>query len=308
MAYTSLSKCVEHFTESCTLCHTCSCVFTVLAFQCTVHTDSTAGLSCSHVNRVTQYENPVAEAKRRFAGSQLPQTSGLGPPSYSYRPPPIKEPPNIQSTAAIEKQREAEAAMMWPDAGLRDFQDGGYPYPYQQPSEQDLEAQLQGDPISVKLTKTAQGFGFTIIGGDRPGELLQVKSIVRGSVAEHDGSLLVGDVLVRINGICVLGYSHRKVVELFQSLPLNCEVDIEIRRGYPLPDYRNDDLPPYPDPSRDYQNTVPLLMGTSHQTPSQQPEIVVINIVKGPLGFGFSLGEPYQLFLATVFGMPTHKW
>lgn len=198
--------------------------------------------------------------------------------------------------------------MMWPDAGLRDFQDGGYPYPYQQPSEHDLEAQLQGEPISVRLTKTAQGFGFTIIGGDRPGELLQIKSIVRGSVAERDGSLLVGDVLVRINGICVLGYSHRKVVELFQSLPLNCEVNIEVRRGYPLPDYRNDDLPPYQDPSRDYQNA-PLSgvsFGTPHQTPSQQPEVLVINIVKGPLGFGFSLGEPHQLFLATVLSLPTH--
>ena len=141
----------------------------------------------------------------------------------------------------MEKQLEAEAAVRWPDAGFSDAPDGdGYPYPYS--GEQDLEAELHGDVLIVTLLKTTSGFGFTIIGGDQPGELLQIKSIVRGSVADRDSRLQVGDVLVRINGISVLSYSHKKVVELFQSIPLDSDVQIEVRRGYPLP---NEQLPPY---------------------------------------------------------------
>ena len=236
--------------------------------------------SCSHANRVTQYENPVAEAKRRFAGSQLPNRHN--------EPPPLREPPpSFQSAAAIEKQREAEAAAMWPDAGLRDYPDS-YPYPYQQPpSEQDLEADLQGEVIHVILSKTPQGFGFTIIGGDRPGELLQIKSIVHGSVADMDGRLRVGDVLVRINGISVLTYNHRKVVDLFQSIKLGTDVQIEVRRGYPLPDFPpGEQLPSYSESNQGYNRGEPPPPGQG-----AMPERVVVSIIKGPLGFGFSLGE-----------------
>ena len=245
----------------------------------------------SHVNRNTQYENPVNEAKRRFVGSQLPQRGPPPPASYNG-PPPLREPPpSIQSAAALEKQREAEAAAMWPDAGLADNYPYPYPQPQQQPNEQDLEAELHGEMMYVGLQKTASGFGFTIIGGDRPGELLQIKSIVRGSVADHDGRLKVGDVLVRINGISVLTYNHRKVVDLFQSLPLNSEVSIEVRRGYPLQDFRGDELPSYNESSHGYNGDYPQ-DGYNPPGPTQihQPEKVSVNIVKGPLGFGFSLG------------------
>lgn len=196
-------------------------------------------------------------------------------------------PPSMQSAAALEKQREAEAAAMWPDAGLSNYHN--YPYPTAQMSDQDLEAELQGDIERVSLKKTTSGFGFTIIGGDRPGELLQIKSIVRGSVAERDGRLQVGDVLVRINGISVLTYSHKKVVDLFQNLPLDSDVMIEIRRGYPLPELRADELPTYNDSNWSYakQNSVPF---ANSYVPAP-PEKLVVSIIKGPLGFGFSLGE-----------------
>jgi len=201
----------------------------------------------------------------------------------------------------MEKQREAEAAAMWPEANLRDEFADNYPYPYSaypsSPNEQDLEADLQGEVVVVMLTKTTQGFGFTIIGGDRPGELLQIKNIVEGSVAHHDGRLTLGDVLVRINGISVLTYSHRKVVELFQSLRLGSNVEIEVRRGYPLPSTR---------PNEDFQSATSGGDGRGQgyqggygepPPPGQIPvgesfsETVTVQIIKGPLGFGFSLGE-----------------
>ncbi|KAL5517721.1 hypothetical protein EMCRGX_G003325 [Ephydatia muelleri] len=68
----------------------------------------------SHINRVTQYENPVTEAKRRYAGAQLPQR----PDDTRGAPPPLRARPSMQLAAALEKQREAEAAAQWPEAGL----------------------------------------------------------------------------------------------------------------------------------------------------------------------------------------------
>lgn len=113
-------------------------------------------------------------------------------------------------------------------------------------------------------------------------------------VDERNGKLLVGDVLVRINGISVLTYSHRKVVDLFQSLPLNSDVVIEVRRGYPLPEFRTDELPSYNDSNWSYgdqmQNAMPPPPVTNSYGPPQMEKLIA-GIVKGPLGFGFSLGE-----------------
>ena len=245
----------------------------------------------SHVNRSTQYDNPVIEAKRKYLGSQLPPRGGY----QSEAPPPLHAPPSFQTAAALEKQREAEAAAKWPEAGLRDFVD--YPAQGYQANPQDIEANLQGEMEKVLLTKNPTGFGFTIIGGDRPGELLQIRNIVRGGVADRDGRLKVGDVLVRVNGEPVVTYSHHKVVELFQSIPLHSDVELEIRRGYPLPDYQRDELPSYSDAN---------INASSGYAPdpvrrfSSEPEQVMVNIVKGPLGFGFSLSK-YGIIRCSVY-------
>ncbi len=222
-------------------------------------------------------------------------------------PPPMREPPTFQSAAAVEKQREAEAAAMWPDAGLGDYPDT-YPYPQhgdQHVNEEDLEGQLRGEVLIVSLPKQQSGFGFTIIGGDHPGELLQVRNIVRGSVADRDGILKIGDVLVRINGISVVSYSHQKVVELFRDLPLNSEVTIEVRRGYPLPDLRSE-LPSYDDSVQSYNNA-PGPVNNSYGAPpppAPKPEKVTVSIVKGPLGFGFSLGKNCAILCHTYAVSP----
>ena len=101
----------------------------------------------SHVNQSTQYDNPVIEAKRKYLESQF------------------------QTAAVLEKQHEAEAAAKWPEV-LRDFVD--YPAQGYQANPQGIEANLQGERKKVLLTKNLTGFGFNIIGGDRPGELIQI--------------------------------------------------------------------------------------------------------------------------------------
>uniref|UniRef100_A0A1A7WSN5 Membrane-associated guanylate kinase, WW and PDZ domain-containing protein 3 n=1 Tax=Iconisemion striatum TaxID=60296 RepID=A0A1A7WSN5_9TELE len=97
-------------------------------------------------------------------------------------------------------------------------------------------AQLQGVILQTALRKSPQGFGFTIIGGDRPDEFLQVKNVLPDGPAAHDNKIAPGDVIVDINRACVLGKTHSDVVQMFQSIPINQYVDLVLCRGYPLPE------------------------------------------------------------------------
>lgn len=97
-------------------------------------------------------------------------------------------------------------------------------------------SQLQGSILQTALRKSPQGFGFTIIGGDRSDEFLQVKNVLPDGPASHDNKIAPGDVIVDINGTCVLGKTHADVVQMFQSIPINQYVDMVLCRGYPLPE------------------------------------------------------------------------
>ena len=57
-------------------------------------------------------------------------------------------------------------------------------------------AQLQGSMLRAALRKSPQGFGFTIIGGDRPDEFLQVKNVLRDGPAAHDNKMASGEFLL----------------------------------------------------------------------------------------------------------------
>uniref|UniRef100_A0A665SVA8 Membrane-associated guanylate kinase, WW and PDZ domain-containing protein 3 n=1 Tax=Echeneis naucrates TaxID=173247 RepID=A0A665SVA8_ECHNA len=183
--------------------------------------------------------------------------------------------------------------------------------------------QLKGEMYHTALKKSIQGFGFTIIGGDRTDEFLQVKNVLSDGPAAHDNKMASGDVIVEINGMCVLGKTHPEVVQMFQSIPINQYVDMVLCRGYPLP----------PDVDLDKVVTaVPLingqpllvkgdvLHGSSQElhyvttdasgrpvvaalpngrqgergevaTGMLQPELVSVPLVKGPGGFGFAIAD-----------------
>ncbi|KAK2851863.1 hypothetical protein Q5P01_008139 [Channa striata] len=97
-------------------------------------------------------------------------------------------------------------------------------------------SQLQGSILQTALRKSPQGFGFTIIGGDRPDEFLQVKNVLPDGPAAHDNKIAPGDVIVDINRTCVLGKTHADVVHMFQCIPVHQYVDMVLCRGYPLPE------------------------------------------------------------------------
>ncbi|XP_068607683.1 membrane-associated guanylate kinase, WW and PDZ domain-containing protein 3-like [Brachionichthys hirsutus] len=151
-----------------------------------------------HINQKTQFENPVMEAKKK--------TSAAVPPAV---PPPAATPSGIPAADQ-------------PGRGGRGFT--------RNPS------QLQGTILRTALTKSPQGFGFTIVGGDRPDEFLQVKNVLPDGPAAHDNKIASGDVIVNINQTNVLGKTHADVVQMFQSIQANQCVDMVLCRGYPFPE------------------------------------------------------------------------
>ncbi|XP_043107190.1 membrane-associated guanylate kinase, WW and PDZ domain-containing protein 1b isoform X4 [Puntigrus tetrazona] len=179
-----------------------------------------------HINRKTQYENPILEAKRK---KQLEQSQPAEGERY------IQEWIEEHSTGAPlasyaanhqETYREpGTAPPLAPQLGAK----RGKPFFTRNPAE------LKGTFINTKLKKSRRGFGFTVVGGDEPDEFLQIKSLVLDGPAALDGKMETGDVIVSVNDTCVLGYTHAQVVKIFQSIPIGSMVDLELCRGYPLP-------------------------------------------------------------------------
>ncbi|KAM8758647.1 membrane-associated guanylate kinase, WW and PDZ domain-containing protein 1 isoform 4-T4 [Rhynchonycteris naso] len=269
-----------------------------------------------HINRKTQYENPVLEAKRKKQLEQQPppqqpqseewteDCSSLVPPVIPNHPPSIPEP-----------AREAPLQ--------------GKPFFTRNPSE------LKGKFIHTQLRKSSRGFGFTVVGGDEPDEFLQIKSLVLDGPAALDGKMETGDVIVSVNNTCVLGHTHAQVVKIFQSIPIGASVDLELCRGYPLPFDPDDpntslvtsvailDKEPiivngqetYDSPAshssktgkingmKDARPSSPadMVSNGSHGYPNDtvslassiatQPELITVHIVKGPMGFGFTIAD-----------------
>ncbi|KAM4722779.1 membrane-associated guanylate kinase, WW and PDZ domain-containing protein 1 [Rhinophrynus dorsalis] len=267
-----------------------------------------------HINKKTQYENPVLEAKRKKQLGQQPveaEWTGDHPP---IAPPPLTLPNNL-----TPKKKEA----------ARDTPAHAKPFFTRNPSE------LKGKFIHTKLRKSSRGFGFTVVGGDEPDEFLQIKSLVLDGPAALDGKMETGDVIVSVNDTCVLGYTHAQVVKIFQSIPIGESVDLELCRGYPLPFDPDDpntslvtsvailDKDPiivngqenYDSPSSNSSKTrkannlketrpsspADVSSNGSHGYPNDtvslassiatQPELITVHIVKGPMGFGFTIAD-----------------
>ncbi|XP_023260910.1 membrane-associated guanylate kinase, WW and PDZ domain-containing protein 3-like isoform X1 [Seriola lalandi dorsalis] len=123
----------------------------------------------------------------------------------------------------------------------------------------DQPVELRGFPVHTHLTKGSRGFGFNIVGGSRPREFLQVYSVT----ASGPSALKTADLLVYINDVCVLGVSHKEVVEMLKSVPVGHSVDVEVRRGYPML-YNPDGCPKQP-PPRLLDSGDPILPPTTTQ-------------------------------------------
>ncbi|XP_038578557.1 membrane-associated guanylate kinase, WW and PDZ domain-containing protein 1-like isoform X2 [Micropterus salmoides] len=130
---------------------------------------------------------------------------------------------------------------------------------------------LKGYSIHTRLSKGPRGFGFNIVGGSRPREFLQVYSVTPGGPP----ALNTADILVYINDSCVLGRSHKEVVEMLKSVPMGQSVDVVLRRGYPML-YNPDGCPKQsletPQTPSEPSNPVNANRGLTHLTYSRTPD------------------------------------
>uniref|UniRef100_A0A673KKI6 Membrane-associated guanylate kinase, WW and PDZ domain-containing protein 1 n=1 Tax=Sinocyclocheilus rhinocerous TaxID=307959 RepID=A0A673KKI6_9TELE len=276
-----------------------------------------------HVNRKTQYENPILEAKRK---KQLEQSQPAEGERY------IQGSIQAQHAGPTDLLSHIPIAHEWCNAFLTA---GGKPFFTRNPAE------LKGTFINTKLKKSRRGFGFTVVGGDEPDEFLQIKSLVLDGPAALDGKMETGDVIVSVNDTCVLGYTHAQVVKIFQSIPIGSMVDLELCRGYPLPFDPDDpntslvtsvailDKEPIivngkesydspsshgsettggggslngsSDPPRPHSPSAEVASNGSHGYPSDvvtlassiatQPELITVHMEKGDKGFGFTIAD-----------------
>ncbi|XP_051914289.1 membrane-associated guanylate kinase, WW and PDZ domain-containing protein 3-like isoform X2 [Hippocampus zosterae] len=135
------------------------------------------------------------------------------------------------------------------------------------PEFTDQPSQLQGFSVHTRLSKGPRGFGFNIVGGSRAREFLQVYSVTPGGPP----TLHQADILVYINDACVLGRSHKEVVEMLKSVPMGQSVDVVLRRGYPML-YNPDGCPKHtldtpPTPPENHQRG-PLTYSHAQDAPS----------------------------------------
>ncbi|XP_077422675.1 membrane-associated guanylate kinase, WW and PDZ domain-containing protein 1-like isoform X4 [Vanacampus margaritifer] len=177
-----------------------------------------------HINRKTQYENPVAEVRRRkILQEQQPQPPEEWIEEHSSAAAPLVN--YIPNHLETYRDPQVPPALPPVPTGAK----RGKPFFTRNPAE------LKGTFINTKLKKSRRGFGFTVVGGDEPDEFLQIKSLVLDGPAAMDGKMETGDVIVSVNDTIVLGYTHAQVVKIFQSIPIGSMVDLALCRGYPLP-------------------------------------------------------------------------
>ncbi|XP_039403673.1 FERM and PDZ domain-containing protein 2 [Mauremys reevesii] len=71
--------------------------------------------------------------------------------------------------------------------------------------------------IKIELEKTANGsLGFALVGG-RNGRAILIKAISPGSIADLDGRLQVGDILLKVNGDLMSGLTRNTVIDLLRK-------------------------------------------------------------------------------------------
>uniref|UniRef100_A0A3P9KL29 Membrane-associated guanylate kinase, WW and PDZ domain-containing protein 1 n=1 Tax=Oryzias latipes TaxID=8090 RepID=A0A3P9KL29_ORYLA len=267
-----------------------------------------------HINRKTQYEHPVLEAKKRRQLEQQPQPQSQQPPEgEQYVPVTVAE--------WIEDSALAGAPLTNYASNHETYRDPqtGKPFFTRNRSE------LKGTFINTKLKKSRRGFGFTVVGGDEPDEFLQIKSLVVDGPAALDGKMETGDVIVSVNDICVLGYTHAQVVKIFQSIPIGSMVNLELCRGYPLPFDPDDPNTSLVTSVAILDNKDPIIVNgqevtnsydssasyssqkVASDTSSQlgyssdvvnlassiatQPELITVHMEKGDKGFGFTIAD-----------------
>uniref|UniRef100_A0A0K0FBK3 LD27118p (inferred by orthology to a D. melanogaster protein) n=1 Tax=Strongyloides venezuelensis TaxID=75913 RepID=A0A0K0FBK3_STRVS len=84
--------------------------------------------------------------------------------------------------------------------------------------------------IVVNLIKKHNGFGFRLYGGAEANTDLSVREIIRGEAADLDGRLKVGDKIIEIDNVSVIGFTHEKALELIKKSFENGHIKLIVER------------------------------------------------------------------------------
>ncbi|XP_060135492.1 membrane-associated guanylate kinase, WW and PDZ domain-containing protein 2 isoform X12 [Zootoca vivipara] len=145
-----------------------------------------------HINRRTQFENPVLEAKRKLQQRAMTNAElGTKPmPAQGFRvessSSTLPRPKLAHPCPAPQRSRSVSDLSLY----RRDI--AGVYRLYEKPLFTRDASQLKGTFLSTTLKKSNMGFGFTIIGGDEPDEFLQVKSVIPDGPAAQDAKMETG--------------------------------------------------------------------------------------------------------------------
>lgn len=106
------------------------------------------------------------------------------------------------------------------------------------------------------------------------------------------------DILVYINDTCVLGFSHKEVVEMLKAIPVGHTVDVVVRRGYPML-YNSDGCPKMPNSrltaSQDQSLHLPPPTTTQPQAQAPLPYAQPHLSHNGPMWSDFERGSSRNL-------------
>ncbi|XP_072922704.1 membrane-associated guanylate kinase, WW and PDZ domain-containing protein 2a isoform X13 [Hemitrygon akajei] len=144
-----------------------------------------------HINRKTQFENPVLEAKKRLQ-QQHPMQQDLVPylmPAAGFREGSSSTLPRPKHTCPGSLPQRSRSTN---DLSQYRSDSAGMYRLYEKPLFTRDVSQLKGTFLTTSLKKSNMGFGFTIIGGDEPDEFLQVKSVIPEGPAAMDGKMEMG--------------------------------------------------------------------------------------------------------------------
>jgi hypothetical protein len=125
--------------------------------------------------------------------------------------------------------------------------------------KQSLTSDVDGNfytEMVIDLYRQETGFGFRIVGGEEEGSQVSVGYIVSNGAAHVDGRLRPNDEIIMIDNECVLGATHRRVVQLMTIAGLNRKVKLRIRRKLTTQQYNK--LLMLQQQQQQYPNTITL--------------------------------------------------
>ncbi|KTF82334.1 hypothetical protein cypCar_00016221 [Cyprinus carpio] len=203
-----------------------------------------------HINRRTQFENPVLEAKRRMQQQQQMQSQGLSalplPTIYREKPPFTRDATQLKGTFLTTVLQKSNMGFGFtiiggdePDEFLQSVTlvlCRGYPLPY---DPEDPSASSSRPPLGLVdhplLLNGRNNYENYMEYMSLTGRLVpeHIISVCLDQVLEPQGcpGLCEGDLMVEINQKGLQGLNHTQVVQLLKDCPVGTEATLVIQRG-----------------------------------------------------------------------------